>query len=326
MNVNPAPILELRKLEKQFQLPQERLFAPKRIVQAVKKVDLDIKIGETLALIGESGSGKTTLGRCAARIYPVSNGKILFQGRDITNSRGLHLKKFRRSVQLVFQDPYGSLTPRIPVGKSITEPMRIQFPSDPELQHQKAQEALQLVSLSPKTMDRYPHEFSGGQRQRIAIARALVLEPDLIIADEPVSSLDVSIQSQILNLFMQLKERSNLALLFITHDMAVVNFIADRVAVMYLGQIVEIADCDMLMQNPLHPYSRKLKSSVPRIGLGKRRSSTSESRFSTNESVQPTGCPFHTRCPEARSICRNVNPVLKPVDTNYNHKVACHFR
>ena len=326
MTLKGIPILELQRLEKRFPLPRANFGGPRREVKAVDSVDLTVYSGETVALIGESGSGKTTLGRCAARLYPPTKGRILFKGLDITEKHGSDLRHFRKSVQMVFQDPNESLNPRMPVGTIIGEPTRIQNPRDPILWHKRAQEVMELVGLSPTLMDRYPHEFSGGQRQRMAIARALVLQPDLIIADEPVSSLDVSIQSQILNLFANLRETTNLALLFITHDMAVVNFIADRVAVMYSGQIIETADCATLLKTPLHPYSQALKSAVPSITTGKRIPDFTSANIAPDLSAPLTGCPFHARCPEASSICLEVVPILKATNCDSSHKVACHFR
>ena len=321
-----APIVELRKLVKRFQIPRRRLGDPHRVIHAVNRVDLSINYGETLALIGESGCGKTTLGRCAIRLYPPTEGRILFRGSDITKIRGRGLQPFRKSVQMVFQDPNESLDPRMPVSSTIGEPMRIQKLGDRAFRRERIEEAMDAVGLSLHFLDRYPHEFSGGQRQRIAIARALVLGPDLIIADEPVSALDVSIQSQILNLFSELREAKGLALLFITHDLAVVNFIADRVAVMYLGKIVEIADKHVLLKRSRHPYSQALRAAVPKTGTGKRRRGITPAGDPPDPSSPPTGCPFHTRCPKTTEICREIEPDLELMDGDIRHQVACHFK
>ena len=326
MPLSQAPIVELRKLVKRFQIPRRRLVDPQRVIHAVNRVDLSINHGETLALIGESGCGKTTLGRCAIRLYPPTEGRILFRGSDITKIRGRGLQPFRKSVQMVFQDPNESLDPRMPVSSTIGEPMRIQKLGDRAFRRERIEEAMDAVGLSLHFLNRYPHEFSGGQRQRIAIARALVLRPDLIIADEPVSALDVSIQSQILNLFSELREAKGLALLFITHDLAVVNFIADRVAVMYLGKIVEIADRDILLKRSRHPYSQALRAAVPKTGIGKRRRGTAPAGSPPDPSSPPTGCPFHTRCPKTADICREIEPDLELVDSDIRHQVACHFK
>jgi oligopeptide/dipeptide ABC transporter ATP-binding protein len=227
---------------------------------------------------------------------------------------------------MVFQDPNESLDPRMPVSSTIGEPMRIQKLGDRAFRRERIEEAMDAVGLSLHFLNRYPHEFSGGQRQRIAIARALVLEPDLIIADEPVSALDVSIQSQILNLFSELREAKGLALLFITHDLAVVNFIADRVAVMYLGKIVEIADKHVLLKRSRHPYSQALRAAVPKTGIGKRRRGITPAGDPPDPSSPPTGCPFHTRCPKTADICRKIEPDLELMDGDIRHQVACHFK
>ena len=326
MPLNEIPILELRQVVKRFRLPRRRLNEKPRVIHAINKVDLSINQGETLALIGESGCGKTTLGRCAIRLYQPTEGKVLFRGIDITETRGVRLLPFRKSVQMVFQDPNSSLNPRMPAASTIEEPMQIHQMGNRAFRRERVEEAMDAVGLSRQFSNRYPHEFSGGQRQRIAIARTLVLEPDLIIADEPVSALDVSIQSQVLNLFAELRETRGLALLFITHDLSVVNFIADRVAVMYLGRIIEIADRDVLLREPRHPYTQTLRTAVPNPGSGKRPPRDTVIGDSPDPTSHTHGCPFHPRCPEARNICREVEPVLDPVCGNIKHQVACHFK
>ena len=313
-----SAILELRGLTKHFSATGGA------VVQAVNGVSLSVGAGETLALIGESGCGKTTLARTAIRLYRPTAGTILFGGDDVTAAKGAALKGFRRAVQMVFQDPYASLDPRMPAGAIIEEPLRIHGVGSRAERRERVGALMAAVGLAPDQADAYPHEFSGGQRQRIGIARALALEPALIVADEPVSALDVSIQSQILNLLRDLRDTHGLAYLFITHDLAVVDFIADRVAVMYLGHVVEIADRAALMNAPRHPYTQALRAAVPEPGAGKRRRRALAGDV-PNPAAPPPGCPFHPRCPKAADICRQTNPPLEAAgDTG--HLAACHFK
>jgi len=296
-------ILELRGLSKHFTA------AGGAVVQAVNNVSLSVGPGETLALIGESGCGKTTLARTAVRLYRPTAGTILFGGADVTTAKGAALKGFRRAVQMVFQDPYASLDPRMPAGAIIEEPLRIHGVGTRAERRERVGELMAAVGLAPDQADAYPHEFSGGQRQRIGIARALALEPALIVADEPVSALDVSIQSQILNLLRDLRDARGLAYLFITHDLAVVDFIADRAA---------------LMNAPRHPYTQALRAAVPEPGAGKRRRRALAGDV-PNPAAPPPGCPFHPRCPKAADICRQINPPLEAAD-GAGHLTACHFK
>lgn len=313
-------------------------------VHAVDGVNLEVKTGETLGLVGESGCGKTTLGRAFLRLVPTTSGTITVDGRDITKLSPRRMRPVRRNMQMIFQDPFGSLDPRMTVDKIISEPLE-NFPgviagresengasgdgkSSPRGAKGRrliVQELLQTVGLAPEHINRYPHEFSGGQRQRIGIARALALRPSLVIADEPVSALDVSIQAQILNLLEELQAKFNLTYLFIAHNMGVVRHISDRVAVMYLGRIVEITDSDELFRNPLHPYTQALMSAIPSPDPVIERQ---KKRIILEGDVPspvnpPPGCPFHPRCFKAQDICSRVEPPLERKASG--HLAACHF-
>ena len=307
-------LLEARDVVKHFPVRGQGLFGKRQgTVHAVNGVDLTIDAGETLALIGESGCGKTTLGRVLAGLYPPDAGTVRFRGQAVDA---------KSSIQIVFQDPYASLDPRMTAGAIIEEPLRIHRVGTRAERRAKVAELMVAVGLAPAQVDRYPHEFSGGQRQRIGVARALAIEPDLIIADEPVSALDVSIQSQILNLLRDLQDSRGLAYLFITHDLAVVDFIADRVAVMYLGHIVEIADREALFEDPRHPYTQALRAAIPEAGRGRRRHPALPGEVPSPLNP-PTGCPFHTRCPKAEDSCRALRPFLEPIAPGADHLVAC---
>ena len=296
----------------------------RRVVHAVDDVSFEIRRGETLGLVGESGSGKTTTGRAILRRVPITAGRIWFKGRDITTLRGEELRRLRRDMQLVFQDPYASLNPRMRVLDIVAEPLlvhglirRIQDAED------RVAELLELVGLPADALDRYPHAFSGGQRQRIGIARALALEPDLIVADEPVSALDVSIRAQVVNLMQDLQERLGLTYLFIAHDLSVVRHISHRIAVMYAGKLVELADRDELYRDPRHPYTRALLSAVPipdpRVQRARGRTVL---RGEIPNPVQPPpGCRFHTRCPIAVERCAVEEPPLE--EKGPHHVAAC---
>jgi oligopeptide/dipeptide ABC transporter ATP-binding protein len=292
-------LVEIRGLKVYFEVKGSILKRTIGVVQAVDGVDLDIKRGEILGLVGESGCGKTTVGRALLRLIPATEGSVRFDGKDIFSLSTAEMKPLRREMQLVFQDPYSSLDPRSRISEIVGEGLRVHGVSDRTDRHHRVLRALELVGLQEQHMRRFPHEFSGGQRQRIGIARALVLNPSFVVCDEPVSALDVSIQSQVLNLLKDLQQELNLTLLFIAHDMSVVEHLCDRVAVMYLGKIVEIAPRDEMFRNPQHPYTQALMSAIPVANPKAKRQriilqGDPQARF-----ILHRGCRFHTRCPEA---------------------------
>lgn len=295
-------------------------------VKAVDGVSFSVRRGETLGLVGESGCGKSTTGLALIHMLAATGGRILFEGDDITSFSKAQVKDFRRRVQMVYQDPYGSLNPRMTVSDIIGEPLEVHgLDKDRARYRARIAELLDLVGLAPYMADRYPHEFSGGQRQRIGIARALALEPSLIVCDEPVSALDVSIQAQVVNVFMELQRRLGLTFIFIAHDLAVVRHISDRIAVMYLGRIVEIAPRDALYRNPLHPYTAALLSAVPVADV---ETEAKRARVIVKGEVPsplnpPSGCRFHPRCPMAMDKCKNEIPALS--DQGNGRIVACHL-
>ena len=300
-------------------------------VKAVDGVSFGIKKGQTLGLVGESGCGKTTVARSIVRLVPATAGKVFFEQRDILAAEVVELRRLRSQISLIFQDPYGSLNPRMTIGNIVGEPLKIQRKITNNELAERVAEMLWKVGLSPDYMNRYPHEFSGGQRQRIGIARALMLKPKLVICDEPVSALDVSIQSQILNLLKDLQEEFGLTFLFIAHDLAVVEFLCDIVTVMYMGRIVEQATAQELYRNPLHPYTRALISAIPEVEQSQRGRRTilggevpsALNRFPQG-GVPPSGCPFHPRCPRRQSDCLEQMPALKRGrNADDGHFVAC---
>jgi len=302
---------------------RKRLFGRSRAsLRAVDDVSVNIAEGETLALVGESGSGKTTLGHVVAGLRAPSQGMVRFRGAPLDGSRR---HSAGRAIQIVFQDPFSALDPRLPVSDIIAEPLRIQRIGTSKERRARAAALVDKVGLPQDALNRYPHEFSGGQRQRIAIARALAPAPQLIVADEPLSALDVSIQSQILNLFRDIQEHERLSYLFISHDLAVVEHVADRVAVLYLGRIVELAPREDVFAHPAHPYTRALLNSVPRIGGGKGRKRAIRGEMPSPLNPPP-GCVFHPRCPLAQDICRADKPAFEPLKTRPSHAAACHFK
>ncbi|MFL5663817.1 MAG: ABC transporter ATP-binding protein, partial [Ktedonobacteraceae bacterium] len=292
----------------------------------VDGVSFSIERGQTLGLVGESGSGKTTIGRTITRLYKPTSGQILYDNVDLAKLQGEELRQVRRRVQMIFQDPYASLNPRFTIGSLISEPMHIYNTGSKSEIRDKTAELLSVVGLRAEYIDRYPHEFSGGQRQRIAVARALSINPDFIVADEPVSALDVSVRAQVLNLLQRLQRQFNLTYLFVSHDLSVVRHVADRIAVMYLGRIVELADRDELYAVPKHPYTKALLSAVPIPDpkIEKQRQRVILSGDLPSPINIPSGCRFHTRCPMAQQICREVEPPFerKP---GREHFAACHF-
>ncbi len=291
-------------------------------VRAVQHVSLAIAEGETLALVGESGSGKSTLGYTVAGLQAPTEGALRFEGAVLTKATW---KQARAKIQIVFQDPFGALDPRMPVSAIIAEPLRIQRIGTDATRRARAAELVERVGLPRDALNRYPHEFSGGQRQRIAIARALSPQPRLIVADEPLSALDVSIQSQILNLMKEVQEQERLSYLFISHDLAVVNHLVDRVAVLYLGRLVEIGPREALFARPSHPYTQALLDAVPRIGRHRARHARIIKGEMPSPLNPPSGCVFHTRCPKAQDVCMQVVPQLEPAGA-LGHSAACHFK
>ena len=316
-----APILQTDALSVRFS-DGGGLFSKPRIVQAVSDVSITLSAGETLALVGESGSGKTTFARAMLGLTPISAGSVHYDGRDCADMTRPERQTMRRAVQMVFQDPFGSLDPRLSIEAIIAEPLRIHRIGTARSRSDRVVDLLARVGLPADARRRYPHQFSGGQRQRIAIARALAPEPRVIIADEPLSALDVSIQSQILNLLDELRAQTGMAYFLISHDLAAVHHLADRVAALYLGRIVEIADRDSLYGHPAHPYTKALLESVPRIGTGKRTQGKALSGDIPSPLSPPTGCHFHPRCPRASTRCSLEAPLLTEIAPG--HRAACH--
>ena len=292
----------------------------KQIIHAVNGVSLDIKKGEILAIAGESGCGKSTLAKAIIQLEHAKSGEIVFEGQNALAFNKQELKNFRKHVQMVFQNPYSSLNPKMKIIDTLKEPLQINTKlSDLEIER-IVEEKIELVGLDKSCLCLYPHEFSGGQRQRIAIARALVLNPDFILADEPVSALDVSIQSQIINLIKELKEKCNLTFLLITHDMSVIKYLADRVAIMYLGEIVELGNTFSIFNNPKHPYTKALLNAVPKIGKRMSQGNILTGDLPSPENL-PEGCKFHTRCPKVMPVCRNTEPPV--IQINNTRCVKC---
>lgn len=320
-------LVRIRDLKMHFPLRQG-IFVQRQIgaVRAVDGVTLDIPKGKTVGLVGESGSGKSTIGRCLVRLYTPTSGNMFLGNTDLAHVEHGQLRTVRRKVQMVFQDPFASLNPRFTIGSLIGEPMQIHNVGSRADIKRRTEELLSIVGLNPSFIDRYPHEFSGGQRQRIAIARAIAINPEFVIADEPVSALDVSIRAQVINLMERLQRQLGLTYLFISHDLSVVRRVADRIAVMYLGSLMEVADRTELYNNPLHPYTAALLSAVPipNPAIERQRKRIILRGDLPSPSNIPSGCRFHTRCPLAQAICREIEPKMED-KTGRNHLAACHF-
>lgn len=318
----PEPLLQVQNLKKHYPITRGLFGHTVGHVKAVDGVTFDVYSGETLGLVGESGCGKTTTGRAILRLTDVTAGEIRFKNIDVLALDKKRLRQLRRQMQIIFQDPYGSLNPRLTIGGILSEPLKIHGLTSEK--KDRVASLLNTVGLSPDAARRYPHEFSGGQRQRIGIARALAVEPEFIIADEPVSALDVSIQAQIVNLLQDLQAQFGLTYLFIAHDLSVIRHISNRVAVMYLGRIVELSDSRTLYDNPQHPYTRALLSAVPVPDPRAKHSRTLLTGDVPSPSNVPSGCPFHPRCPEATPDCAHTEPELLEIEPG--HRVACILR
>jgi len=320
-----SDLLEVRDLVKYFPIHAGLLSRHVGDVKAVDGVSFTIARGETLGLVGESGSGKTTIGRLLLRLLPATAGEVTFDGVDLLSLGRTEVRKMRRAMQIIFQDPFASLNPRMTVGDIVGEPLRIHHLAKGKAVDERIKELLQLVGLQPYHANRYPHEFSGGQRQRVGIARALAVDPQFIVCDEPVSALDVSIQAQVINLLEDLQQRLGLTYLFIAHDLSVVRHISTRVAVMYVGKLVELADRNALYQNPLHPYTQALLSAIP---IPDPKMESKRSRIVLTGDIPspvnpPSGCRFHTRCPIAFERCSTEEPAFR--DYGSGHFAACHW-
>ncbi|MFB6364895.1 ABC transporter ATP-binding protein [Paenibacillus elgii] len=311
------PLVAIDRLTKRYPAAATGFGKPRAWVNAVNGVSFHIRSGETLGLVGESGCGKSTTGQLLARLMEPTSGSIRFRGRELTTLRGREIREMRKHIQLIFQDPYASLNPRHTIGSILEEPLRVHRIGSLAERRQQARDMLETVGLDRSYADRYPHELSGGQRQRIGIARALMLRPSFIVADEPVSALDVSVQSQILNLLKELQRRFALTTLFVSHDLNVVQYMSDRVAVMYLGTLVELAPAETLFRGAAHPYTRALISAIPSIRAGERRERIVLRGEVPSPLHPPAGCPFHTRCPQAVAECALVLPDWKPVGPDH---------
>ncbi len=324
--MSEAPLLEVKNVDKHFPVRGGVFRKVVGQVYAVNGVSFRLRKEETLGLVGESGCGKSTLGRTLIRLYDPTRGEIKFEGRDVGGAKGRELFEIRRDMAMIFQDPYASLNPRMTVADIIAAPMRTHGVDKPKERKEKIAALLEVVGLRAKMVNRYPHEFSGGQRQRIGLARALILHPKLVIADEPVSALDVSIQAQVINLMMQLKDRFKLTYIFIAHDLAVVRHISTSVAVMYLGHIVEKTASKRLYDGPKHPYTQALIASIPIADPRKRSKKKSLEGDVPSPMSPPPGCVFHTRCPIAEERCRSFAPALRDLGTEKKeHLVSCHL-
>ena len=320
-----TPLLQVEGLVRDYRLPRRKLLGPVPRRRALSGVDLELAAGRSLGVVGESGCGKSTLARAVVALEAPTQGRVRFKGHDLSALRPPALRLLRRHFQMVFQDPYGSLDPRYRIGRSVAEPLDALEGGDTGTRRERIAEALAAVGLNPADAGKYPHEFSGGQRQRIAIARALITRPELIVADEPVSALDVSVQAQVLNLMLDLQERLGLAYLFISHDLSVVRTVAQEVAVMYLGRIVEQGPSQLVFADPAHPYARALIEAVPQPDPARRRRPGQVAREAKpgGPAGAEGGCPYAARCPLAETRCREEPPLLRPLGEG--RQVACHL-
>lgn len=316
------PFIEVKNLRKEFVVEKNFLGRPVKTLKAVDDVSFSIEKNETLGVVGESGCGKSTTGRCVLRLIEPSSGEILVDGTDISKLKEKELLPYRRKLQIIFQDPMSSFDPRFTIRRTLTEPMKLHGTVPREQYEERAGELMDIVGLNSKYIDKYPHEFSGGQRQRIGIARALTMNPEFLVCDEPVSALDVSIQSQVLNLFGELQEKMGLTYLFISHDLSVVKYISHKVAVMYLGRIVEYAPTEELFAHRLHPYTQALISAIPASHPSQKGKRIVLTGDVPSPITPPTGCHFHLRCPYATERCRMERPGL--MECTPGHFVACH--
>ena len=320
---NPEYILEVKNLKKYFPLTRNFFGKPQTYLRAVDNVSFGVKKGQTIGVVGESGCGKTTLGRTILKLYDSDGGKIWFDGKDLTEIKRNKMNDLRVDIQLVFQDPYSSLPPRMTVGSIISEAVKVHNIVPKEEVQSYTLKIMEQCGLQPSYYDRYPHEFSGGQRQRICIARALAVKPKLVICDEPVSALDVSIQAQVINLLKKLQNEMDLTYVFISHDLSVVKYITDQILVMYLGNMMEYGDTDEIFDNPLHPYTKALFSAVPVPNPDAKMERIILSGDIPSPANPPKGCKFHTRCKECMSVCKMLEP--KYIEHTKNHFVACHL-
>lgn len=325
MNNSDEILIEIKDLKKYFPIKNNFIENKKKVVKAVDGVSLQIRKGETFGLVGESGCGKSTLGRSITRLYDITSGDIFFQGDNIAKLNKKDMKAYYRKMQIIFQDPYSSLNPNMNVEELIDEPLALYTNLTKKERIEKIQHLLEMVGLKKDDMEKFPYEFSGGQRQRIGIARAISIEPEFILCDEPISALDVSIQAQVVNMLEDLQEKLGLTYLFVAHDLSMVRHISDRIGVMYLGKIVEISKSNNLYNNPLHPYTKGLLSAIPVTDPKKAREAQIEIIKGDLPSPMdiPSGCRFHTRCPYATEKCREVEPEMKEVSNG--HFVACHL-
>tara|TARA_R100000455_G_C6268389_1_gene123865 strand:- start:124 stop:1134 length:1011 start_codon:yes stop_codon:yes gene_type:complete len=317
------PVLEVHDLVRHYRLPRESLFREPGFVYALNGVSFEIQKGRSFGIVGESGCGKSTLARNVMALEDTDSGSVRILGKEVVGLGFDKLRPLRRHFQMVFQDPYGSLDPHHNIGRIVAEPLAALGPLPKEEKEKRVRDVLVSVGLKPQDVEKYPHEFSGGQRQRIAIARALITRPELIVADEPVSALDVSVQAQVLNLMKDLQEQLGVTYMFISHDLAVVEYLCDEVAVMYLGEIVERGLTEDMFNRPAHPYTRILLDAVPKPGRGKKRERIKLQGNVTGQTERRKGCSFQDRCPMAQSVCREIKPPLAPVGEA--HLAACHF-